>query len=149
MSTLTRFTGDLGQAGWHQLLPTRQARPALENDIDADFLIVGAGYAGLSAARRIMQLENTAKIVVLEARQVGEGPAGRNSGFMIDLPHDVSSNHYAGQAKRDQNQIRMNRTAIEFARDMVESFRLPQEAFRPGGKINAAATRAGLDSNAS
>jgi len=147
MSTLTRFTADLGQAGWNQLLPTRQAQPALANNIDADYLIVGAGYAGLSAARRIMQLEKSAKIVVLEARQVGEGPAGRNSGFMIDLPHDVSSSHYAGQAKRDQNQIRMNRTAIEFARDMADSFELPEEAYQTGGKINAAATRAGLHSN--
>ena len=147
MSTVARFSADLGQAGWNQLLPARQAQPALADDIDADYLIVGAGYAGLSAARRIMQLEKSAKIVVLEARQVGEGPAGRNSGFMIDLPHDVSSSHYAGQAKRDHNQIRMNRTAIEFARDMADSFQLPEEAYQPGGKINAAATRAGLRSN--
>jgi glycine/D-amino acid oxidase-like deaminating enzyme len=147
MSKVKQFNADLGQAGWNQLLPTRQAQPALVNDIDADYLIVGAGYAGLSAARRLMQLEKSAKIVVLEARQVGEGPAGRNSGFMIDLPHDVSSSHYAGQARRDQNQIRMNRTAIEFARNMADSFQLPEEAYRPGGKINAAATEAGLHSN--
>jgi len=149
MSTVNHFFADLGEAGWNQLLPARQPQPTLDNDIDADYLIIGAGFAGLAAARRLMQLEKGAKIVLLEARQVGEGPSGRNSGFMIDLPHEVSSSHYAGQVSRDQIQIRMNRTAIEFARKMVDSYHLPEEAYLPVGKINAAATKAGLDHNES
>ena len=58
--------------------------------MNADYLIIGGGFAGLSAARRLNQLEPTAKIVVLEACDIGEGPAGRNSGFMIDLPHNLA-----------------------------------------------------------
>jgi glycine/D-amino acid oxidase-like deaminating enzyme len=141
------FSADLGSAGWNALLPARQPQPKLEDDIEADYLIVGAGFAGLSAARRISQLDTTANIVVLEARQVGEGPAGRNSGFMIDLPHVLSSSNYSGNADHDQSQTRMNRVAINFARDMVDSFGLPEEAFSPVGKINAAAGKTGLNNN--
>jgi glycine/D-amino acid oxidase-like deaminating enzyme len=141
------FTADLGPAGWNALLPARQPQPKLEEDIDADYLIVGAGFAGLSAARRIMQLDKAANIVMLEARQVGEGPAGRNSGFMIDLPHVLSSSNYSDNANHNQSQTRMNRVAIDFARDMVDSFELPREAFSPVGKINAAAGKTGLDKN--
>jgi glycine/D-amino acid oxidase-like deaminating enzyme len=147
MSKVKQFITDLGPAGWNQLLPARQPQPVLENDIDADYLIVGAGFAGLSAARRIMQLDKRANIVLLEARQVGEGPAGRNSGFMIDLPHDVSSSNYSGETNQDQTQISMNRTAINFARDMADSFQLPAEAFSAVGKINAAAGKRGIQSN--
>lgn len=147
MSKVKPFIADLGVAGWNQLLSSRQPQPILRNDIEADYLIVGAGFAGLSAARRIMQLDNRANIVLLEARQVGEGPAGRNSGFMIDLPHDLSSSNYSGKAKQDQRHTRMNRAAIDFARDMVESFQLSEEAFSPAGKINAAAGKAGLKNN--
>jgi glycine/D-amino acid oxidase-like deaminating enzyme len=147
MSKVEQFTADLGPAGWNELLPIRQSRPTLQNDIDADYLIVGAGFAGLSAARRIMQLDSSANIVLLEARQVGEGPSGRNSGFMIDLPHDLSSSNYSGQATQDLIQTRMNRVAIEFARDMVDSFQLPKETFSPVGKINAAAGKPGLKNN--
>ena len=71
MTKVKQFITDLGPAGWNQLLPARQPQPVLENDIEADYLIVGAGFAGLSAARRIMQLDKRANIVLLEARQVG------------------------------------------------------------------------------
>ena len=43
-----------------------------------------AALAGLSAARRLKQNDPTLKIVLVEARQIAHGPAGRNSGFMID-----------------------------------------------------------------
>jgi glycine/D-amino acid oxidase-like deaminating enzyme len=67
----------------------------LDKDRIADWLIVGAGFAGLSAARRLAQTRRGESIVVLEARQVADGPAGRNSGLMIDLPHNLASGEYS------------------------------------------------------
>ena len=32
---------------------------------------------------------------------IGDGPAGRNSGFMIDLPHDLASDDYGGAVEAD------------------------------------------------
>ena len=140
---------DLGESGWNAILPARQANPALEHEIDCDYLVVGAGFAGLSAARRISQLEPQATIVILEAQQVATGPAGRNSGFMIDLPHALATGSYAGEDSQDLRNIRMNRAAIAFAADCARGFGFPDEAFDPSGKINAAADRHGLRHNTS
>ena len=140
---------DLGENGWNAILPSRTATPALERDIECDYLVVGAGFAGLSAARRIAQLEPKASIVILEAQQVASGPAGRNSGFMIDLPHALATGSYGGENSQDLRNIRMNRAAIAFAAECTQSFGFPDEAFDPCGKINAAASRVGLEHNTS
>ncbi|MDH3859084.1 MAG: FAD-binding oxidoreductase [Gammaproteobacteria bacterium] len=140
---------DLGESGWNTILPPRQANPALESEIDCDYLVVGAGFAGLSAARRIAQLEPLASIVILESQQVATGPAGRNSGFMIDLPHALATGRYAGDNSQDLRNIRMNRAAIAFAADCARSLDFPDEAFDPSGKINAAADNHGLRHNIS
>ena len=138
---------DPGPAGWTQIVSPQDAYPALDNKITVDFVVVGAGFAGLSAARRLRQLEPQASIAVLEARTIGEGSSCRNSGFMIDLPHNLGSKDYVGQVQKDRQQIEANREAIEFARQTVEEFKLPAEAFQMSGKINAAATQAGLNHN--
>lgn len=140
---------DLGESGWNVILPSRAATPALEHDIECDYLVVGAGFAGLSAARRIAHLEPGASITILEAQQVASGPAGRNSGFMIDLPHALATGSYAGENSQDLRNIRMNRAAIAFAAECAQSFDFPREAFDPSGKINAAASRVGLEHNTS
>jgi glycine/D-amino acid oxidase-like deaminating enzyme len=140
---------DLGESGWNAILPSRAVTPALERDIDCDYLVVGAGFAGLSAARRIAQLEPNASIVILEAQQVASGPAGRNSGFMIDLPHALATGSYGGENSQDLRNIRMNRAAIAFAAECAQSFGFADEAFDPCGKINAAASRVGLEHNTS
>jgi len=147
MVAVTQLPVDLGRAGWNALLPYRQPFQCLENDIEADYLIIGAGFAGLAAARRLIQLDASASIVILEASQVAEGPAGRNSGFMIDLPHALSSSNYAGQADEDARRTRMNRAAIKFARTAFEDYRMPAEALVSSGKINAAASARGFDNN--
>ena len=52
---------------------------------------------------------------MLEAVRVADGPAGRNSGFMIDLPHDLSSSDYGGAFDEDIALTHDNRHAIDFA----------------------------------
>jgi len=135
---------DPGPAAWNRLLPEPAPARRLEQKIMADWLVIGAGWAGLAAARRLLQLRTGDRIVLLEASRVGEGPAGRNSGFMIDLPHDLASDSYSGAADSDRQQIAMNRAAIAFAGETATDFKMPAEAFAQAGKINAAATEKGV-----
>ena len=128
-------------------MPAGPRYPELKRSQTADVVIVGAGFAGLSAARRLQELNPNSRIVVLEARRIAEGPAGRNSGFMIDVPHNLGSKNYLGASDDDQRQILMNREAIEFAKNAADEFSMPQDAFGISGKINGAATETGVSHN--
>ena len=77
--------------GWSKIIPTRSPNPHLKNYVDCDWLVVGAGFAGLAAARKLAMNNPPHKVVFIEAGEVGEGAQGRNSGFAIDLPHNVGS----------------------------------------------------------
>jgi len=76
------------RSGFNALLPKRSACAEAKGDITADHVVVGAGYTGLAAARRLAELQPQARIIVIEATEVGEGSSGRNSGFASprDLP---------------------------------------------------------------
>lgn len=126
-----------GPAAWNAILGPQDAARPLEGDTTADFVVVGAGFAGLSAARRLQQLQPTARIVVLEAGRIAEGGTGRNSGFMIDLPHDLASDDYSGSGD-DRQMIALNRRAIGFAREAVEDYAIDRNYFDPVGKVNGA-----------
>lgn len=142
-----RLPRDPGPAGWNELLDPPADPVRLEGAERADLLIVGAGFAGLAAAHRAFSHDQNQRIVVLEASRLAAGPAGRNSGFMIDLPHDLSSSAYAGSAAQDLRQIRDNRMAIEFAAGLAKNAGLGTSAFDRCGKINAAASPRGLAHN--
>ena len=129
-----------GDTGWKEILPKRKVNPKLSDHLNADYLIIGGGFAGLSAARRLIQIDNKAKIALLEACEISEGPAGRNSGFMIDLPHNLASDDYVGSLDKDREQTLINRSAIEFAKNASEEYEMPPEAIQLVGKTNAAAT---------
>jgi glycine/D-amino acid oxidase-like deaminating enzyme len=147
---IRRLPVDTGRSGWeaisHRSLPIR----TLDKDVNADWLIVGAGFAGLSAAQRLTQLCPGERIVVLDARELAQGPAGRNSGFMIDVPHNLSSGEYSsGDARSTALEMAQNRLAIAFANAAATEYGMPVATFDPCGKINAAATERGLKLNAS
>lgn len=139
-----RTPGDIKGSGWYRLLPEPLPSKILEGKSTADWVVIGAGFAGLSAARRLAQLAPRDRIVVLDAQRIGWGAAGRNSGFMIDLPHELSSENYAGGLEHDLKQIRMNRAGIAFATAAAEEYGLG-EHIAPVGKYHGAATRRGLD----
>lgn len=129
----------LGPAAWDAILPPRPANPVLRGALCVDVTIIGGGFAGLAAARRLRQLDPNVKIAVLEAGQVAQGAAGRNSGFMIDLPHELNSEDYSG-AGDDRQIILLNRQAQDFAAAAVDDYEISPDFFDRAGKINGAAS---------
>lgn len=57
-------------------------RPRLEDDIEADIVIVGAGFTGLWAAYYLNKEKPDFNIVILEAEIAGFGASGRNGGWV-------------------------------------------------------------------
>ena len=67
---------------WINQLPARSCVQTVSKNEDCDWLIVGAGYTGLSAARKLSQLHPKKKIILVDAQLAGEGASGRNSGYL-------------------------------------------------------------------
>lgn len=128
-----------GPAAWSAILPGQPAPVPLPGDQTVDVAIIGGGFAGLAAARRLRQLDPALKVAVLDASRLAEGASGRNSGFMIDLPHELTSDDYAGHGD-DRGMIALNRQAIAFAKGAVQDYGIRPDYFDPVGKVNGAAS---------
>lgn len=137
--TARRLPSHRGPAAWAEILGPGPSFASLETDRRADVVVIGAGFAGLSAARRLRQIDPGLDVVLLEAGDMAEGAAGRNSGFMIDIPHELTSEDYAGTGD-DRAMIALNRQAIAFGADAVAEYDIDPAFFDPAGKINGAAS---------
>jgi gamma-glutamylputrescine oxidase len=98
----------LNQNSYHEASVQREpAAPPLQGDLSADVVVVGAGYAGLSAAIELAQ--RGYKVVVLEADRVCSGASGRNGGQAI-------VGYASGQAPLEQQ---LGRDKARLAWDMT------------------------------
>ena len=70
--------------GWINDLDKRFDIKTLDRDKTCDWLIIGAGYTGLSAARKLSELHPKQTIVIIDAQLAGEGASSRNSGYLVD-----------------------------------------------------------------
>ena len=69
---------------WINDLDLRSNIKILESNEECEWLIIGAGYTGLSAARKLGQLYPDQKILLVDAQLAGEGASSRNSGYLVD-----------------------------------------------------------------
>ena len=56
--------------GWTTALPPRTPSPALSGDLTTDWVVVGAGYTGLSAARKLAELLPEQRITLVDDRSL-------------------------------------------------------------------------------
>src|SRR6266540_4090629 len=78
---------DQRQSLWGATAAPAPATARLEGRAEADVVVVGAGYTGLSCALTLAEAGHA--VIVLEASEVGHGASGRNGGQVIPgLKHD-------------------------------------------------------------
>jgi len=65
-----KIVNDCG-CSWINDLDPRTNTKSLKKNIDCEWLIVGAGYTGLSAARKLAQLHPEQKIILVDAQLAG------------------------------------------------------------------------------
>ena len=70
--------------GWIKSLQPRNNHKVLKQNLKCDYLIIGAGYTGLSTARKLSEINLNKKIVIVDAQLAGEGSSARNSGYLVD-----------------------------------------------------------------
>ena len=76
-------TNDNG-CSWINDLNPRQNIKSLSDNISTNWLIIGAGFTGLSAARKLGEIFPEEKIIIVDAQLAGDGASGRNSGYLVD-----------------------------------------------------------------
>ena len=69
---------------WINDLDKRSNLKVLDKNKECEWLIIGAGYTGLSAARKLGELFPKKEIIIVDAQLAGEGASGRNSGYLVD-----------------------------------------------------------------
>ena len=69
---------------WVNDLHLRTHVKTLNLNLNSEWLIIGAGYTGLSAARKLGHLYPNQKIIIVDAQLAGEGASSRNSGYLVD-----------------------------------------------------------------
>ncbi|WP_116475395.1 NAD(P)/FAD-dependent oxidoreductase [Zobellella maritima] len=134
---------DDNRCAWYESLPKRMSAKLLRGIEQFDIAVVGAGYTGLAAARRLGELLPHKRIALLEAQEVGIGAAGRSSGFAIDLAHDMRSKSFVDGLEETSRQTRINRAGLAYLKEGVLNSDYDSSDWEELGKIHAAATLAG------
>ncbi len=80
--------------GWIETLPppppARVFTATAGDDASFDAVVVGAGFSGLAAARRLAEASPGGRIALIDAQRAGDGASGRSSGFVVDLAHFIA-----------------------------------------------------------
>lgn len=117
---------------WSETSPPAPATEGLDASLTADVTIIGAGYAGLSAALHLAEAGK--RVVVLEALEIGHGGAGRNNGMVIP----ALSRAYPKDLRRRFGTERGNRFArliadsAQFTFDLIRRHAIDCDAVQQG-----------------
>ncbi|MBM3630740.1 MAG: FAD-binding oxidoreductase, partial [Alphaproteobacteria bacterium] len=111
---------------WINDLTQRTNINILRSNEECDWLIIGAGYTGLSAARKLGQLYPNQKILLADSQLAGEGASARNSGYLVDttINDGFTSNK---ELKNYQKKSDIYKLGIESVKKFVKEYQVDCE----------------------
>lgn len=71
------------RCGWIAQAGESALQPGLRGVEQADWLIIGGGFIGLSAAHSLARMHPQARIVLVDRQHAAQGASARNSGFVV------------------------------------------------------------------
>lgn len=128
-----------GRCGWYELLGSVSNFDELESDETFDTVVIGGGFVGTAAARRLAENCPNDKILLIDALKIGQGASGRNSGFVIDQPHKRDLERSDEVFKRKI--VQLNRAAIDYMEKQINAFGIDCQWSRAGKYQGAVGTR--------
>jgi len=140
---VSHLPADDAACGWFHTSSERQPKAAHQGNSSVRFAIIGAGFTGLAAARQLALHFPDDAIALIEAQQIGFGPAGRNAGFAIDLPHDIGAKDYIGDLAIAQKTLELNQLGQSLIKTQVEQYGIDCQLHRCG-KYQAAVEAKGV-----
>lgn len=129
-------------SGWNAILAERIHKAAPESHEPFDFIVIGAGFTGLAAARQLAVLKPELRILILEATTVGEGSSARNSGFLISLPHNTKMGGHSTEVKTALKQIQVYESGKNWLKTIIDKHNISCD-WSDIGKYHGAATAKG------
>ena len=113
---------DNGCSWVNDLIPRTNIKSLRSND-DCEWLIIGAGYTGLSAVRKLGQLYPKQKIILVDAQLAGEGASSRNSGYLVDttLNDGFTSNKELNNYKKKADIYELG---INFVKNFINEYQV-------------------------
>ncbi len=130
--------------GWLESLQPLPPANRAQGTITVDYAVVGGGFAGLAAARRLAELKPELTVALLDAGRIGNNAAGRCSGFAIDQAHNIRAKNFADSLDHEREQLALNRAGQDYLREIVHARGIDCD-WREDGKIHGAATAHGED----
>lgn len=143
MRKIDYLPADDRSCGWFHLSSKRQVTTPHSGKTSARWVIIGAGLTGLAAARKIANHYPDDSVILLEAQEIGYGASGRNSGFAIDLPHDIGAPDYIGDPATAGMTLKLQLTAQEIIKKIVKEHGIDCQ-IHPVGKYQAAVEDRGI-----
>lgn len=119
--------------GWIAGLPDPGPARRLSGQVRADCVVVGAGFTGLAIARELATQRPSWRVIVVEAQRVGYGGSGRNSGFLVDVPHYDPRRGVEGNRRL----VRLGRAGCAQLRELVRRHEIECE-WSERGRVHAA-----------
>ena len=116
---------------WVAVTPPSPDLPALAGSVEADVIVIGAGFTGLSTALHLR--EAGVDVAIVEAMEPGWGASGRNNGQVIPTlsrpdPDDIVARHGAA----GERFVALLRDSASTLFDLVRRYQIQAEQEQAG-----------------